>query len=445
MKQLKIKDNQYRVKEDFSEVDKVTSRVADKTLSQLQKDGVFVFPERIKESDDLSKDQMILQRVNNMYVAGNVMGFFGVENQRIVIESRFSKGDNDFFFQYLLEKVLDFPNLITLETNAKQEDAVFNLLICLFPKYLKQAMRKGIFKTYIQNQYNDGNIKGTIDIARHIRKNTPFVGNIAYLQREYSYDNYLIELIRHTIEYIKGKASGRVILNTINDEVKQIVQATPTYKTGDRRKLLEENRKNVVRHAYYHEYRLLQQLCILILRNEKHQYGDGTTSVYGILFDGAWLWEEYLNLLVGDAFYHPMNKAGSGAQRLFEGNNGLIYPDFIGKDKNKRVVADAKYKPMNNIGGRDYLQILAYMYRFDAKKGFYLYPEAEKIENRMLRMLQGTTYENNLCPREDVSIEKIGLRVPEESVNYSRFVEQMRINELAFKDHLIQECKVGDF
>lgn len=436
MKQLKIKDNQYRTKEDFLEVSDVITRVADRTLEQLQKEGVFVFPEMIKESDDLTKDQMILQSINNMYVSGNVMGFFGVEKQRIVIESRFSKGDNDFFFQYLLEKVLKFPNFVNLETSARQEDSVFNLLICLFPRYLKQAMRKGIFKTYINNQYNDGNVRGAIDIARHIRKNTPFTGNIAYSQREYAYDNYLIELIRHTIEYIKGKACGRVILNTVNDEVKQIVQATSSYKASDRRKIIEENRKNVVRHAYFHEYRSLQQLCILILRNEKHQYGNGTTNVYGILFDGAWLWEEYLELLIGDIFYHPMNKAGNGAQRLFEGNNGLIYPDFIGKDKEYRIIADAKYKPVNNINGKDYLQLLAYMYRFDAKKGFYLYPEAGDIENQRLRMNQGTTYEGNVSPRDDITIAKIGLRVPDESVDYSRFVEQMNISECIFKESL---------
>jgi len=196
-------------------------------------------------------------------------------------------------------------------------------------------------------------------VARHIKSNTPFVGKIAYSQREYSYDNYLIELIRHTIEYIKGKPAGRMLLNPVKEEVKTVVQATPSYKAGDRRKIIEANRKNVVRHAYYHEYRALQQLCILILRNEQHQYGTGSRKVYGILFDGAWLWEEYVNTLIGESFYHPKNKAGSGAQRLFsteEGKIGLIYPDFIGKDAGNRIIADAKYKPMDNIGNKDYLQ-----------------------------------------------------------------------------------------
>lgn len=432
MKQLKIKDNQYRAKEDFFEVKAVINRVADKTLAQLEHEGVFVFPEGVADAEDLAKDQMIIQSYNDSYVSGNVMGFLGVEDERIVIESRFSKGENDFFFQYLLERVLDFPNFINLETNVNQDDKLFNLLLFLFPRYLRQATRKGLFKTYIRKNYNDGNVRGTINVAEHIRKNTPFIGNISYSQREYSYDNYLIELIRHTIEYIKGKNYGRMLLNSVKDEVKLVTEATPNYKAGDRRKIIEANRKNVVRHAYYHEYRALQQLCILILKNEQHQYGNGARKVYGILFDGAWLWEEYVNSLIGEIFYHPMNKAGSGAQRLFSGNYGLIYPDFISKDEINRVIADAKYKPIDNIGNKDYLQVLAYMFRFDAKKGFYLYPESGDIQDLFLSLNKGTSYENNVAARGDIAVIKHGLKIPFDAGDYNDFTEKMKAEEERF-------------
>lgn len=63
-----------------------------------------------------------------------------------------------------------------------------------------------------------------------------------------------------------------------------------------------------------------------------------------------------------------MNKGRRGAQRLFGGNVGLLYPDFISRDKDARIIADAKYKPIDNIGNKDYLQVLAYMFRFDAKR-----------------------------------------------------------------------------
>jgi 5-methylcytosine-specific restriction endonuclease McrBC regulatory subunit McrC len=431
MNPLTIKDNKLILKTDFYDVRDITAVIADKTFEQLEKDGIFVFPEIIKDAEDISRDQMVLQSYNDMYATGNVMGFLGAGNQRLIIKSRFSDGE-DYLFQYLLNKVMDFPNMVDLETDAKQDNALFNLLVFLFPHYLRKAARKGAFKTYIRKQYNDSNVRGTIDVARHIRRNTPFIGNIAYSQREYSYDNYLMELVRHTIEYIKAKPYGGRLLNSAKDEVKLVVDSTPDYSPGDRRKIIEDNKKNTIRHAYYHEYRDLQRLCILILQNEKQQMGYGKRKVYGILFDGAWLWEEYINTLVDDYFYHPMNKAGKDKQWLFSGKTGLIYPDFIGKDADNPIIGDAKYKPISNIANHDYLQVLAYMFRFDAKKAFYFYPESTDLEDKMLWLNSGSSFEDNVVARDDVCLVKHGLKIPHDVCGYSEFVEQIKESEEEF-------------
>ena len=433
MKVLKIKDNNLNKKDDFSEIRTVTGKIADKTLEQLEREGIFVFPEIIKDAEDITRDQMILQSVNDSHRSGNVMGFLGCGDERLIIESRFSGDSEDYFFQYLLDRVLEFPNIVDLSVDADQNNRLFNFLLFLFPYYLKTAMRKGLFKNYIRYRYNDGNVKGTIDVARHITKNTPFIGNIAYSQREFSYDNYLMELVRHTIEYIKRKPYGNNLLTKVKDEVKLVIEATPDYETYDRQKIIDMNKNNVVRHAYFREYLALQRLCILILQHQKHQIGSGSRQIYGILFDGAWLWEEYVNSLIEDIFYHPMNKGGRGAQRLFGGNVGLIYPDFISRDKNARIIADAKYKPIDNIGNKDYLQVLAYMFRFDAKKGYYLYPEAEGTDDLRLWMNKGSTYEENVMPRDDVSITKHGLKIPADAENYESFVLKMKTSEGVFK------------
>ena len=434
MKVLKIKDNNLNKKDEFSEIRIVTGKIADKTLEQLEREGVFVFPEIVRDAEDITRDQMILQSVNDSYRSGNVMGFLGCGDERLIIESRFSGDHEDYFFQYLLDKVLEFPNIVDLNVDADQNNRLFNYLLFLFPYYLKTAMRKGLFKNYIRNRYNDSNVKGTIDVARHITKNTPFIGNIAYSQREFSYDNYLMELVRHTIEFIKRKPYGNNLLTKVRDEVKLVIEATPTYETYDRQRIIDTNKKNTVRHAYFREYLALQRLCILILQHQKHQIGSGSRQIYGILFDGAWLWEEYINSLIDDIFYHPMNKGGKGAQRLFGGNVGLIYPDFISRDRDTRIIADAKYKPIDNIGNKDYLQVLAYMFRFDAKSGYYLYPEAEGTDDLQLWMNQGSTYEKDVRPRDDVSITKHGLKIPADAENYESFVMRMKVSECEFME-----------
>lgn len=361
------------------------------------------------------------------------MGFLGLGDERLIIESRFCGTGDDYFFRYLLEKVLDFPDITELESDTGRENRLFQFLLFLFPLYLKTAMRKGLYKEYVCLRYNDANVKGRIDIAEHIKKNTPFIGNIACSRREFSYDNSLTELIRHTIEFIRGKSYGNRLLLRAKDEVRLVIDATPGYEAYDRRKIVGENGKKTIRHAYFREYLALQRLCLLILRYQKHPVGFGARQIYGILFDGAWLWEEYIGSLIENLFYHPMNKAGKGAQRLFDGNIGLIYPDFISRNHENRVIADAKYKPVDNIGNRDYLQMLAYMFRFDAKTGYYLYPETGEPDDRILRMNSGSTFEKNVMPRDDIRIVKHGLKIPADAADYDEFAAKMKAGEQEFR------------
>ena len=433
---MKIKDNSFYSKAEFSELPDFSNKIADKTLEQLEKEGVFVFPGLVKDSDDLTKDEIVLQSVNDSYRTSNIMGYIGYGDKQLFIGSRFSKSDNDFFLRYMLYKVLELPNIVDFETNADNDGTMFNILVFLFPRYLRAAMRKGLFKTYIRNRYNDENVKGTIDVSRHISKNTPFVGKIAYSQREYSYDNSLMELIRHTIEYIKKKPYGKAILLKSKDEVNAVISATNDYQVLDRKKVISDNHHNMVRHAYYREYRALQQLCLLILQHQKHRMGSGANRIYGILFDGAWLWEEYVNKLIGEHFYHPMNKSGKGAQRLFTDNNGvkqgLIYPDFISRNSDDRIIADAKYKPIDNIGNKDYLQLLAYMFRFDARKGYYIYPKASGENDLVLWLNSGSTYEKNVAARADIMVVKHGLSIPDVVGDYVEFEENIKMAEKEF-------------
>lgn len=436
MKIPKVKDNTTYITSRFSCNQCIVSNILNKSLNQLDAEGLFIFPEAIKKVEDLTRDQMILQEFNGKYRTGNVMGFIGYGKERLIIQSRFCNDKEDYFLSYLLERVLNIPNIVSLDADTSSDKRLLNFLLFIFPKYLENAIRKGLYKQYIHKKYNDTNIKGKIDIPRHLTKNTPFIGSIAYSQRLFSYDNMLMELIRHTIEFIKSKSYGSIILSDIKEELKLIVNATQSYRTCDRQKIIEQNKKNPIRHAYFREYSALQRLCILILKSEKHDIGSGIQNSYGILFDGAWLWEEYINILLSSHFYHPKNKSKFGAQQLFSDGKGLIYPDFISKSTDSRLIVDAKYKPIENIRGRDYLQVLAYMYRFDASKGYYIYPDSEGQVPLVLNLNKGSTYENNVSARNDVNIIKLGFKIPNKSADYDDFKMQIHESELVLQNFI---------
>ncbi len=103
-------------------------------------------------------------------------------------------------------------------------------------------MRKGIYKEYVKREYNNANIKGAVDVAKHIRSNVPFVGKVAYRTREFSYNNHLTQLIRHTIEKIQNEYD--FLLSGDEDTKENVVlikQTTPDYARLDQFNILQEN------------------------------------------------------------------------------------------------------------------------------------------------------------------------------------------------------------
>lgn len=292
---MRITDNQHKIiKEKFvEEYPKLSNLLLDRTLESLSQDErIFIFPNDLTHTPDLDKDQKIFETVNQKIKTGNVIGFLGYGQERLTISSRFSDESNDHFLHYLLNKVL-YINLTSLDVALSREERLYQLLMYLFPKYLQAAIRKGLYKEYHRFSHNDSNVKGVIVVRNHLKKNLPFTGNIAYTTREFTYDNPLMQLVRHTIEYIKNQKSiGQGVLDNLStsrENVSEIVRVTPSYKLADRAKITRRNQSKPIRHAYFHEYRNLQELCLMILNQEKHGLGYQDQKIYGILFDVAWL------------------------------------------------------------------------------------------------------------------------------------------------------------
>jgi 5-methylcytosine-specific restriction endonuclease McrBC regulatory subunit McrC len=366
------------------------SKIANIRISDIKLDeypNLLVFPHQWNmHKDDVHKSS-IFSLNGKMLTTYNIMGFIGINDTELTIASRFAKENkSDYFLHYMLQKVLAI-NMVNLDIGSRKEN-IQDFLPYFFPAFFKNALSQGLYKQYRRNEYNDANVKGTIDVGRHIRINTPFAGKIIYTMREYCYDNAVTQLIRHTVEYLRTRPMGNSLLMNdpdIRANVSQIEFATPSYVKNNLQKIIHENRKPI-NHPYFTEYRPLQMLCIKILRQEKITFGNEKDKIHGLLFDGAWLWEEYLNKVFEStplSIEHPRNKTGQGRDYLFTNKDQPIYPDFI-KRRNKSqyadYIADAKYKHIDkkedeNGGKRDdYYQLITYMYRYKSNKGFLLFP-----------------------------------------------------------------------
>ena len=430
---MRITDNQHRIaKEDFvAEYPKLSQALLDRTLDNLSReDNIFIFPNDLTHTPDLDKDQKIFETVNQKIKTGNVIGFLGYGQERLTISSRFSDESNDHFLHYLLQKVLNI-NLTSLDVGLSPEDKLYQLLIYLFPKYLQAALRKGLYKEYQRFFHNDSHVKGVLDVGNHLKKNLPFMGNIAYTTREFTYDNPLMQLIRHTIEYIKNQKSFGVLLDSNRENMTEITRVTPAYKLADRAKIIRLNQTKPLRHAYFREYRKLQDLCLMILNGGVHGLGYQEQKIHGILFDVAWLWEEYVYTLLPKGFVHPRNKDKTDGISVFSVGKRKVYPDFY--DRERKIVLDAKYKKLEftekGINREDSFQLISYSYILKAEKAGLIFPSMEQSVNSEIGKVAGY----------GAQLKKWSIRIPQNASSYIAFCKMMENSEENFKAIIDEE------
>lgn len=312
------------------------------------------------------------------------------------------------------------------ELDSICNDRIFDFLTYMFPFYLKRALKQGLYKQYTTKNYNNINVKGAINISNHIKNNTPFTGKIAYRVKEYNCDNDLTQLIRHTIEYIRDSYMSSILQIDADTVayVSQICNATPSYDKRALNNILIKN-KNLISHPYYTEYRILQKLCIQILCHKRLKYGVDNNRIYGLLFSGSWLWEEFIykTILNECGFSHPQNRAGKGGIYLFNKNEADINfvvsrckrcPDYF----KENFILDAKYKHLDNnrIDRNDMHQIISYMHVEKANIGGFIYPKStmDIMVTKLgdLRGFGGVIY-------------NIGVPIPQEKETYAMFSLEM--------------------
>ena len=420
-----IKDLKYFETEKTISEEDINSlkEISHRTIKDIiENDNLLIFPSDLNKSKDIDDNRTIFNIYNNEIRTNNIMGFIGYNDTQIKITSRFASDKNDYFLHYMLQKVLCL-NIFDLQ-HSSDKDNSFDFLIYMFIHFFQKAIRQGIYKSYQKREYNDANVRGTIDINRHIKNNIPFGGKVAYKTREYSRDNDITQLIRHTIEYIDTKSKG--ILNIAKEEVKnsisQMIEATPRYDKNKRQNIIGRNLKKL-NHPYFYEYEPLRKICVQILRHEEIKYGREENKIYGILFDGAYLWEEYIWTILKDLnFKHPRNKEKTDGVKLLN-DKWSVYPDFYNYDK--KIVLDTKYKMLNRnneeIDGSDKHQIISYVYTLGAKKGGFVYPS----ENKELPFdnigILNREYNKNMLEDYSPSIFKYAFLIPNKKSNEENF------------------------
>jgi len=370
---------------------------------------------------------------------GNAMGVLHFRDKAtgssvvLQINSRFDTNSKQHFLIHLLSHV--FGGVFLDQDIASDQSAPWDILLALmFRKNLIDASAVGLYRQYMVQNHNDMRYRGKFDIDTHIKHNNPFVGNIAYITREISYDNPLNHLLRHAIDRISQKWPWLLSDGGDLAAIKRLIaNNTPSWAANEAwRSVRDKHNLKPLRHPFYAPfYEPLRLLALAILHEDGANPWDASVNeVDGFLFDGAWLWEEYLaTLLCPIGFMHPRNRESTGAEYLFIDAKEKIYPDFW----KKGIVLDAKYKRLNrNVDRKDLYQLISYMHTMKAPDGLFLYPcqEANNLADSASSQLEGL----GGC------IGMVPFYIPQGKATYKDFLQAIEFS----KQEIFRKIKLGE-
>ncbi len=350
----------------------------------LEQKKIVTFPQ---PKDDHSNKE-IFSRVNDKIYTYNWVGVLisitedGI-HYRIEVNSRFDSGNKQYFLLYLLCSVCGI-NAFDINIGSEAESDYTIIMVLLFFMKLAEAFEEGVYKEYVRKKYNEYNLKGAIDINRHIRINNPFVGKTAYLIKEHSYDNDILCLIRQTLEYTidyypeiwKGYLANNMFFNEILDIIRT---TTTSYRTNVNYAETLKCGKEIT-HPMYQKYEDVRKIALMILQEAgQNVFVNKEETSLGILIDISWLWEEYIAvaLLEQEKYAHFVIGISKDIQWS---DKKYWYPDYveITTDNAGQNVFDAKYKFWGWNKGEDIHQLLSYLYLTGGEICGIIYPTQDK-------------------------------------------------------------------
>ena len=276
------------------------------------------------------------------------------------IKSRMDNNDNYYFVYSLLN--MNHNRSHDRNVFSSEDDMFDYLLIDMFADGIRRVIPKGHYRRYQRFEKNNDRLKGTINIANHIKYNMGIDnGCVYYSYRENTVCNYFNALLLCAYEHLKDKHPG-IMEDKMDSDVGikdflSVLKYQLADMHADASTLLIKNQSPIV-HPFYADYEELRKLCFLILRDTGVSLFDETerTEVRGFLYYLPDLWEQFLERVIREDLEKDVYLNPNEEQVVKRYYGGESRPDYSfstdPQSDNTFLILDAKFIPgwKNSIG-----------------------------------------------------------------------------------------------
>lgn len=303
--------------------------------------------------------------------ATQYVGFVKIRDYTIQVIPKILDDSSETNLHFLLQ-LLQYTRKIKIKEHdlgnlGKFKDDLFEIIIFLFAKNLRELLRRDFTKCYVNKEENIQFLKGKLILKEQIKRNS--ADSIRYFCKyeEFTENNLMNQILKYTADIllrISSSNSNKKLLEDILIYLCNVDYRCITLSDFDRIHFTRLNR----------DYEPLVNLCRLLLENTSVQFHSAKLETFVFMFDMNRLFEEFVfefirqnkeKILINGRYRIAFVKDQVRIGKLF--NEFLMKCDILIQDNSgRKILLDTKYKILMKdsihygLSQLDFYQMFAY-------------------------------------------------------------------------------------
>lgn len=301
------------------------------------------------------------------------VGVIQIDNLIIEVHPKVDKYDADEKWQNVLLDMLKACGKLKVNTTgvARVSKSHLNLLEIYFELFLSEIdylQRRGLIKQYRRQTKNTKALKGKLEFAGHLQKNSIHKERFYTRHQVYDTDHILHQVLYKALNIIGTYTKGTRLYTYYKRMALNFPEVSKDSITVKQINAIKLNRKSK-------DYKYALELARLIILNYSPSIVQGQERMLSLMFNMNVLWETYVLIELRKALRNTdISIIGQGSKPFW--NTNRLRPDIVLKKGNETFVIDTKWKcpTSNKPSVEDLRQMYAYGRFWDAQKVLLLYP-----------------------------------------------------------------------
>ncbi len=340
-----------------------------------------------RDSDNYTSktQQFISFEADNHIKSRNYVGIISYNNEKIYLLPKVfydkNRGDTSYKIRDISDHILwwlsyskSFKFRGTRSMLGGRYNNFFEVLIYLFAKETKEVFQNQLYLNYNETSEELSYVKGRIDMPAYIKNNLARARwhKIYCIHEPFTLDNKFNQIVKYVAKNLYHTSEDSDNKKLLTDILDILHDVSDTYPTA-------EDCRRIHFNIYHEALESVRDYCQLFLDNSISSLYNENFKVFAFLLPMERIFEEFLRGFIEEKLKGIIKiESSNGVIHIDKNKKYPITPDMILLHNEKRILADAKYKLLEE-GEKpprsDIYQIISYATRLGIKNSVLLFPK----------------------------------------------------------------------